>query len=213
MVNFANDTGSSQRTIIRILDDDSQVLGYLAHVVRAAGYEAEAFSNPHDFLNHQDGPAPACLIVDWQLQGQDGLEILAQCQERWPRTPAILVSGHMTVPVTVTAMRQGVVGVLQKPIRPDELLREIGTALEWSRRRGEEAEQRAQARRRVQELGDLELAILKLLVDGTPNKNIATQTHIAIRTVEKYRRIVFDKLGVDSAAEATRVWVLANMDD
>jgi DNA-binding NarL/FixJ family response regulator len=50
-------------------------------------------------------------------------------------------------------------------------------------------------------------------VEGTPNKNIAIQTGLAVRTVEKYRRIVFDKLGVDSAAEATRVWVLATIEE
>ena len=78
--------------------------------------------------------------------------------------------------------------------------------------RTNEAQERAEAKSRVAALSELELSILKLLVEGTPNKNIATQTQLAIRTVEKYRRIVFDKLGVDSAAEATRVWVLATLE-
>jgi DNA-binding NarL/FixJ family response regulator len=62
-------------------------------------------------------------------------------------------------------------------------------------------------------LNEQELTILKLLVSGMPNKNIASQLRVAMRTVEKYRRTLFDKLGVDSAAEATRVWVLANWED
>jgi FixJ family two-component response regulator len=197
---------------IRILDDDPQVLAYLARVVSSLGYEVRAHSNPAEFLSDGASP-PKCVIVDWQLGGHDGLEIIGQCQQQWPQTPAILVSGHMTVPVTVTAMRQGVVGVLQKPIRPDELSREIAAAIEWSRKRSDDAKERGEARRKIGTLSELELSILKLLVEGTPNKNIANHTQLAIRTVEKYRRIVFDKLGVDSAAEATRVWVLANLDE
>jgi FixJ family two-component response regulator len=198
---------------IRILDDDAQVLAYLLHVVQGQGYTVRGFQDPADFLNAGSGEEPACLIVDWQLGNKDGLEVIARAQQQWPKATTILVSGHVTVPVTVAAMRQGIAGVLQKPVRPEELSKEIKLVLSRAQSRAAEAEERAAARQRVASLSELELSILKLLVDGTPNKNIATQTNLAIRTVEKYRRIVFDKLNVDSAAEATRVWVLATLDD
>jgi len=212
MIESASAAGTSKARI-RILDDDAQVLGYLARVINTLNYEAQPFDRVDAFLNDKEGHVPDLLIVDWQLRGQDGLDIIAQCQKQWPHTPALLVSGHVTVPVTVSAMRQGAVGVLQKPIRPDELGREVAAALERSKQRTSEEQRRADARGRVATLSELELSILKLLVEGTPNKNIAAQTKLAIRTVEKYRRIVFDKLGVDSAAEATRIWVLANLKD
>lgn len=198
---------------IRILDDDAQVLAYLLHVVQGLGYSVRGFQDPGAFLRDDLTPEPACLIVDWQLRGDDGLQIIARAHEQWPSTPAILVSGHVTVPVTVAAMRQGVAGVLQKPIRPEELSKELKLVLSRAQSRAAEAEERAASRQRVASLSELELSILKLLVDGTPNKNIATHTNLAIRTVEKYRRIVFDKLNVDSAAEATRVWVLATLEE
>jgi len=202
-----------ERAEIRILDDDAQVLACLAHVVRSLHYEVRTFNDVTAFLSESHQPAPACLIVDWQLKGHDGLDVIAQCQKQWPQTPAILLSGHVTVPVTVAAMRLGVAGVLQKPVRPEELSREIQAALDRSRKRASTADQSTNAKRLIAELSDLELSILKLLVEGTPNKNIATQTNLAIRTVEKYRRILFDKLGVDSAAEATRIWVLATLEN
>jgi two-component system response regulator FixJ len=212
MGDSASAVAPGQAGEIRILDDDPQVLACLAHIVRSLHYEVRAFEDAAEFLKAQDRP-PACVIVDWQLPGHDGLDIIAQCQKQWPDVPAILVSGHVTVPATVAAMRQGVAGVLQKPIRAEVLTREIKAALDRMRHRTTAAEERAQARQRVQALSELELSILKLLVEGTPNKNIATQTNLAIRTVEKYRRIVFDKLGVDSAAEATRIWVLATLEE
>jgi two-component system, LuxR family, response regulator FixJ len=213
MVDSASAARRERAREVRILDDDPQVLACLAHLVRSLHYEVRAFEDPAAFLSDAEEVSPACLIVDWQLPGHDGLDIIAQCQKQWPDAPAILVSGHVTVPATVAAMRQGVAGVLQKPIRAEELAREIGAALVRSRSRTTAAEERVLARRHVQELNELELSILKLLVEGTPNKNIATQTNLAIRTVEKYRRIVFDKLGVDSAAEATRIWVLATLEE
>src|SRR5437868_950994 len=121
MESIARNATENQTTSIRILDDDPQVLNYLARVVRSLNYDVQAFESPEALCASSNGRPPDCLIVDWQLKGHDGLEIIGECQKRWPQTPAILVSGHVTVPVTVSAMRQGVIGVLQKPIRPDDL--------------------------------------------------------------------------------------------
>jgi len=108
---------------IRILDDDKQVLGYLTQVIRSLGYEVQAFTDPVAFLSHAAVEPPACLIVDWQLAGHDGLQVIAHAHQQWPQTPAILVSGHVTVSVTVAAMRQGAAGVLEKPIQQADLAR------------------------------------------------------------------------------------------
>jgi FixJ family two-component response regulator len=207
-VSIANPSSAGE---IRILDDDREVLGYLLRVVRDLTTDVRGFDNPDEFLASAPLP-PACLIVDWQLRGRDGLEVIAQCQQQWPDAPVILISGHATVPVAVSAMRQGVVGVLEKPVRPAELVREIKTALAHSQTRCAADEERRTARQQIEGLTEQERTILKLLVSGTPNKNIAGQLRVAMRTVEKYRRTLFDKLGVDSAAEATRVWVLANLE-
>jgi two-component system response regulator FixJ len=198
---------------VRIVDDDPQVLAYLARVIGSLNYRVRSFSEPAAMLDDDPGRTPACLIVDLQMPGADGLEVIGRARKQWPGTPAILVSGHVDVPLTVAAMRQGAAGVLEKPVRPDDLTREVAAVIERSRQRTTAEQDQAEARRLVAELTDQELKLMKLLVEGTPNKNIATQMGLAIRTVEKYRRIVFDKLGVDSAAEATRVWVLATLEE
>jgi two-component system response regulator FixJ len=198
---------------VRIVDDDPQVLAYLAKVVSSMNYRVRCFSDPAAMLGDDPGRTPACLIVDLQMPGTDGLAIIAQARKQWPLTPAILVSGHVNVPLTVAAMRQGAAGVLEKPVRPEDLSREVAAVIGRSRQRTTAEQEQADARRLVADLSEQELKLMKLLVEGTPNKNIATQMGLAIRTVEKYRRIVFDKLGVDSAAEATRVWVLATLEE
>jgi FixJ family two-component response regulator len=198
---------------VRIVDDDPQVLAYLARVIGSMNYVVRSFSNPAAMLGDDPGRTPACLIVDLQMPGADGLDVIGRARKQWPLTPAILVSGHVNVPLTVAAMRQGAAGVLEKPVRPEDLTREVAAVIERSRRRTTAEQEQAEARRLVADLSEQELKLMRLLVEGTPNKNIATQMNLAIRTVEKYRRIIFDKLGVDSAAEATRVWVLATLEE
>jgi FixJ family two-component response regulator len=197
---------------IRILDDDPEVLAYLLRVVRGVAPAALGFEDADAFLQTPAQPPPTCLIVDWQLRGRDGLEVISQSRRQWPGVPVILISGHATVPVAVTAMRQGVTGVLEKPVRPTELLREIETALRQSRSRCAAEERRQAARAKIASLNEAELTVLKMMVSGTPNKNMASQMRVAMRTIEKYRRSLFDKLGVDSAAEATQIWMLANQE-
>jgi FixJ family two-component response regulator len=213
MVDSAHSAAPKKAGVVRILDDDSQVLALLAGLIRSLGYEVRAFDDPVAFLSDEREECPSCLIVDWQLPHHDGLEVIGRCKQQWPHAPAILLSGQVTVAATVAAMRRGVAGVMQKPVSRDELSHEIEVVLSRARGRTSASEERAKARCRVDNLSDLELSILKLLVEGTPNKNIAIQTGLAVRTVEKYRRIVFDKLEVDSAAEATRIWVLATLEE
>ena len=211
-----DDATTEQRELvageIRVLDDEPDVLAYLLRVSRDLATSVRGFEDPDEFLTAPADGQPICLVVDWQLRGRDGLEVIARCQRQWPDAPVILISGHATVPVAVTAMRQGVCSVLEKPVRPADLVREIKAALSQSRSRSQACEQQRSARRLVESLNHPELTVLKLLAGGTPNKNIASQLKVAMRTVEKYRRSLFDKLGVDSAAEATQLWVLANLD-
>jgi FixJ family two-component response regulator len=212
MEDSATAESPAERGEILILDDDPDVLAFLVRAAGDLGHAVRGFVDPDEFLQSPALPPPACLVVDWQLRGRDGLEVIARSQRLWPAAPVIFISGHATVPVTVTAMRQGVTSVLEKPVRPADLVREIRLALEQSQTRSAAEAERLEARRKIETLNDSERSILKYVAKGTPNKNMSTQLHVATRTVEKYRRSLFDKLGVDSAAEATRLWVLANLE-
>jgi two-component system, LuxR family, response regulator FixJ len=197
---------------VRILDDNAEVLNYLMSVLASAGVPCHGFQNIDGFFDHGTSP-PTCVLVDWRLGSDDGLKVAARCREQWPGAAVILISGYATVPVAVNAMRQGVDGVLQKPISPADLLTEIYAAQERSRERTAVTEEQAGARAKIQKLTKCEMEILKLLAAGVPNKNIALKLSLAVRTIEKHRRLLFENLGVDSAAEATRIFVLANLEE
>jgi two-component system response regulator DctR len=109
-------------------------------------------------------------------------------------------------------MRQALDGVLEKPIEEGAFIDEVRRGLELCHSRRGAYDEQCDARTKIQEIGDSELEILRLLADGVPNKQIASHLSLSLRTVEKHRNYLFRKLGVASAAEATRIWVLANLD-
>lgn len=197
---------------VRILDDDQQVLNFLTLAVQQSGITCRSYAEAAKFFEDAQD-APSCVLVDWRLGAEDGMAVAGRCQEVWPTTAILLISGHATVPLAVSAMRQGLDGVLQKPISPQELVKEVLSACERSQARRAEVQGQAEARALLNGLEPRELEILKLLSNGVPNKNIALQLSLAMRTIEKYRRSLFDSLGVDSAAEATRILVQAKLDD
>lgn len=205
-------TSSSLPAAVCILDDDEGVLGYLKLIVQQMNLEVRAFANPADLLREQS-TSPSCLIVDWQLKGVDGLDVIKQCQARWPQTPMLLISGQATIPVAVTAMRQGVVSVIEKPVSPHDLRREIQQAIDGAAKRGELAGRETEARVLIETLNDNERTVLGKLVQGTANKKIASEMNLSMRTIEKYRAALFAKLGVTTAAEATQLWVLSQSAD
>lgn len=201
-----------QQGEVWILDDNEAVLNYLMSVLASANVVCHGFQCINELFGRKTS-TPTCILVDWRLGADDGLKVAAGCRERWPGAAVILISGYATVPVAVTAMRQGIDGVLQKPISPTDLLAEIHTAQKRASVRTANAEEQALARAKIHKLSKCELGILKLLAAGIPNKNIALKLSLAVRTIEKHRRLLFDHLGVDSGAEATRIWVLANLGD
>lgn len=190
-----------------IVDDDDAVLESLVMVFRQNGLRVQGFLDPTELVAAQIDE-PACLIVDWHLKNADGLEVLQHCQNRWPHTPALLISGQATIPVAVAAMRRGI-GVLEKPVNAGDLIREVTAAIECSKRRRESALQRSNARELLQSLNEGERKVLELVVQGTTNKRAASQLDLSMRTIEKYRASLYEKLGVSSAAEATQIWMFA----
>ena len=194
-----------------LLDDDRRALEYFAHILQTHQISCRTFDDPEKLLS-TSGPNPGCILVDFRLGARDGLEVAAECRRRWPCCSIILISGHATVPVAVAAMRQELDGVLEKPIDEDALIHEVRSGFELCHSRRIACDAQCDARVNIQQLSQFELEILRLVTDGVPNKQIASNLSLSLRTVEKHRNSLFRKLGVTSAAEATRIWVLANLE-
>jgi two-component system, LuxR family, response regulator DctR len=199
--------------VVYLVDDEDVVRDALAWLLRSRRLLSEGFGSAEAFWQHlqaQRGddatawPAsPACLVLDVRMPGTSGLELFERLVEAGllPLLPVIFLTGHGDVPTAVAAVKRGAFDFVEKPFSNNALVDRVEQALtlgaaELSRRR----DQRLRVRR-LAELTEREAEVMRLVIEGHPNKRIADELGISVRTVEVHRSRVFDKMDVKSAVE------------
>ena len=199
--------------MVYLVDDEDVVRDALAWLLRSRRLLSEGFASADAFeawLSTQTAAtrapwptAPSCLVLDVRMAGTSGLVLFERLAERGllALLPVIFLTGHGDVPTAVAAVKRGAFDFVEKPFSNNGLVDRIEQALVISaqaltQRRGHESLQRALA-----ELTEREREVMRLVVDGRPNKLIADQLDISVRTVEVHRARVFDKMNVKSAVE------------
>lgn len=193
--------------LIFIVDDDASVREALAWLLRSRRLESEHFASAEAFeLRLAEGPLPdqpLCLLLDVRMPGTSGLVLFDRLAERGllDAMPVIFLTGHADVPTAVDAVKRGAFDFCEKPFSDNALVDRIEHALGASLRALEVRRVRRSLAGRVAELTDRERDVMRLVVEGLPNKLIADQLAISVRTVEVHRARVFDKMEVKSAVE------------
>jgi FixJ family two-component response regulator len=123
----------TKNIIIAIVDDDEPLREALGSVMKAAGYSARMFSTAEEFLACDDRDETVCLILDVRLPGMSGIELQKQLMEASRQLPIIFITAHGDASLRDSLMRAGAAAFLCKPVRSDELLKEIRMALESGR--------------------------------------------------------------------------------
>jgi len=146
---------------------------------------------------------PGCILLDVRMPGMSGLALFEQLLERgiaqaWP---VIFLTGHADVPTAVDSVKRGAFDFCEKPFSDNALVDRVEQALALSRERLRERSVRQQLEQRLSELTERERDVMGLVARGLPNKLIADQLDISVRTVEVHRARVFDKMEVKSAVE------------
>ena len=149
-----------------------------------------------------------CILLDLRMPDMDGLEVQARLSKLGIRLPVIVVTGHGDVPTAVRAMKAGAHDFLEKPIDEEMLLVAVQAAFRDGAQRAR-ADEAGQAARRLAGLSPRERQVLEGIVAGKPNKVIAYDLDISIRTVEVHRARLLTRLGTHSMAAAIRIAVLA----
>jgi two-component system response regulator FixJ len=196
------------KRIVHVVDDDPAVRRALVRLLRSEGLEAVAYESAQAVLNAAPSLSSGCVLLDIQMPGMDGLELLARFGELGIGLPVIVVTGHGDVPTAVRAMKAGAVDFIEKPIDEAQVFAAIDAAL------GEKkpvARDRAasEATERMALLSPRERQVLEAIAVGRPNKLIAYDLGISVRTVEVHRAHMLDRLGVRNIAEAIRIAVMA----
>ena len=193
---------------VYVVDDDADVREALAWLLRSRRLLSECYRNAEEFEQAvlQTSPVtrrPCCLLLDMRMTGMRGLSLFNRMLERGEidAIPVIFLTGHADVPTAVDTVKRGAFDFCEKPFSDNVLVDRIEQALEKSAQHLASDRAREAVRGRLDELTDREKDVMRLVVEGVPNKLIADQLDISVRTVEVHRARVFDKMQVKSAVE------------
>jgi FixJ family two-component response regulator len=190
--------------IVFVIDDDAAVRDVIRDLLLSVGHQAESFASAEEFLSRRDPQAPGCLVLDVRLPGTSGLELQKRLLAQKDRIPIIFISGYGDVPMTVQVMKAGAVDFLQKPFREQELLECVQAALRRDQAQRESEEKVSGVLSGYRTLTKREREIMKLVVTGQINKQIAALVGLSEVTVKIHRAQVMHKMGTPSLADLVR---------
>jgi two-component system response regulator DctR len=200
----------TEDALVFIVDDDAGVREALAWLLRSRRLPSQSFDSADafaEFLTTSNGPwqptQPGCLLLDVRMPGMSGLALFEQLIERQllDVLPVIFLTGHADVPTALDSVKRGAFDFCEKPFSDNALVDRIEQALARSSQTLQALRSKQSLQHNLADLTDRERDVMHLVVEGLPNKLIADQLDISVRTVEVHRARVFDKMNVKSAVE------------
>ena len=196
-------------TVIRIVDDDSDVCDSLSCLLSLEGWEIRIYTDPKEFLAGDLLTDPGCLILDYQMPELNGIETQRKLLDKGWRWPVIFMTAHADVDMAITAFKQGACDLLQKPVAPDVLIAAVETSLEKVRAGMQHHHDEVCGL--FEGLTNRERQIVKLAAAGLANQQIADRLGISERTVEAHRSAAYRRLNVKCLEELQAF--IRDMDD
>lgn len=192
---------------VYIVDDDASVREALAWLLRSRHLLSETFDSAEAFdarVSRQfKVSSPSCVLLDVRMSGLNGLAMFEKLitYGLLPTMPVIFLTGHADVPTAVDAVKRGAFDFCEKPFSGNLLVDRIEQALHHSAKALAQHNETTTLQAQLDGLTDRERDVMRLVLEGLPNKLVADQLDISVRTVEVHRARVFDKMGVKSAVE------------
>ena len=190
-----------------VVDDDAGVREALAWLLRSRHLPSQQFEDAVAFQAMINAgfavDQPVCLLLDVRMPALSGLALFdwLVSKDLHRAMPVIFLTGHADVPTAVDAVKRGAFDFCEKPFSDNALVDRIEQAIAQSATLVDTGKKRAMLKQRLGELTERERDVMRLVVEGLPNKLIADQLDISVRTVEVHRARVFDKMDVKSAVE------------
>src|SRR5256886_1761684 len=196
---------SNVAPVVFVVDDDPSVRRAIQRLVESIGLQVELFASAQEFLRSKRPDAPSCLVLDIRLPGISGLDFQRQLAEANIHIPIIFITAHGDIPMSVRAMKAGAVEFLAKPFHDQDLLDAIEAALERDRARRAHEKLIGDLRERFATLTERERQVMRLVVAGRLNKQIAAELGISEMTAKIHRGQVFRKMQAASLPDLVRM--------
>jgi len=215
--------------MVYLVDDEAVIRDALAWLLRSRRLLSEAYASAEAFelLLAKHAPhappcanptgsadrgdiwprSPSCVVLDVRMPGTSGLVLFERLAERGLLgvLPVIFLTGHGDVPTAVAAVKRGAFDFVEKPFADNTLVDRIERALAQSAGAILRLREAQTAQRKLVELTERERDVMRLVIEGRPNKLIADELDISVRTVEVHRARVFEKMDVKSAVELSNL--------
>ncbi|MDE1150309.1 MAG: response regulator [Azospirillaceae bacterium] len=195
--------------VVFVVDDDAHVRASLREVLEADGRIVRDYASCEAFLDAYRPGAEACLLVDANLPGMTGLELLGHLKAAGHTLPAVMITGNSDVPLAVDAMKAGVSDFIEKPASRVDLLASVDHALERARDGDKMLAWHRDAAGHMAGLTERQRQIMDMVLAGQPSKNIAADLDISQRTVESHRAEIMRRTGAKSLPDLARLALAA----
>ena len=194
---------------VHIVDDEAEVRDALILLLSTAQIESRSYGSAEDYMTSNPLKDPACILLDNQLPGMSGIELLKRIVAATTDSTIIMITAYGDVPTAVLAMKAGAFHFVQKPFDAEALLVTVEEALSRSDEAGDPPLEMKGFKARQALLTQREREVLALLLEGLPTKLIAHQLRISSRTAEHHRAAVIQKLQARNISHLMRMAFIA----
>ena len=186
---------------VHVVDDDASFRSAVGELLNACGYQVSLYETAKELLKTSLNGGPACILLDIQMSGLNGLQLQDELSSLGCRLPVIFISAHGDIPTTVRTIKAGADDFLTKPVTKERLVASVERALARHEEIQDQERKIAALQSLYLTLTPREKEVFALLVQGKPHKQIAYELGISDRTVKLHRHQVVQKLKVRSLAE------------
>jgi FixJ family two-component response regulator len=179
----------------------------LSIVFAQAGFQATCFADGAALLASTRTVVPACIILDVNIPGRSGLDILKQLNAEDYPAPIFVISGEGDIPTAVDAIRNGALDFIEKPFRAGAVVTQVKESIEaWGQR--QQGATSAPAPMGIpgrEPLSRRERDVVSLIVEGASSKEAGRKLGISPRTIEFHRARIIEKIGAKNTADLIRI--------
>lgn len=197
---------TAERPLAIVVDDEEPVRDALGELLNSVGIDSMAFASAREMLDAELPDRPGCLILDVRMPGLSGIDLQDHLVREGTRIPIVFLTGHGDIAMSVQAMKAGAVDFLTKPVRDQSILDAVSAAIatDIARRAEETVSRRNKAL--YETLTPRERQVLRFVVAGAMNKQIAFDLEITEVTVKLHRSSMMRKMRATSITHLLAAW-------
>ncbi len=195
--------------VVHVVDDNAGLRETICHLLKIEGFQVRAHSSAREFLSSVRAEDGGCVLADLVMPEMSGLQMLAEMKRLRLSIPVVVITGEGSVAHAVEAMKLGAAEFIEKPFGEKTLLAVVRAALAGNRQAPEERSKIRAIRSRLAALTPRQREVLAALLQGQPNKRIASTLGLSVRTIESLRSGIMQTMGATNLPDLVRMAMYA----